>query len=85
MCNIRLQAPTKSSKVGDFTLGALWYGRMRDGWTDGHETTKIYRMDRKPKLMFLAMGLHLHMICSTKKLYWMLSLNTFFQVLSLLA
>ena len=35
--------------------------------------------------IFLAMGLHLHMICSTKKLYWMLSLNTFFQVLSLLA
>ena len=24
--------------------------------------------------IFLAMGLHLHMICSTKKLYWMLSL-----------
>ena len=35
--------------------------------------------------IFLAMGLHLHMICSTKKLYWMLSLDTFFQVLGLLA
>ena len=35
--------------------------------------------------IFLAMGLHLHMICSTKKLYWMLSLYTFFQVLGLLA
>jgi len=35
--------------------------------------------------IFLAMGLHLHVICSTKKLYRMLSLDTFFQVLGLLA
>ena len=46
MCNIWLQAPTLARKCE-----ILFFIVQRNGWEDGHVTTKISWMDREPNFL----------------------------------